>query len=211
MKIIDLSHTLSPDMPVYPGTEQPTFMVGCTLEKDGFLEKKITMYSHTGTHVDAPAHLIKGAKTLDQLGVDHFHGSALLLNFEDEKEPEIELSWLIPYEKQIAAIDFLLIHSGWSRYWGTEQYFSGFKTLTVEAARWLNTFQLKGVGLDTISADVPETEDYPVHKNLLGKNTIIVENLTNLLSLPKCNFDFSCFPLKVENADGSPVRAVAYV
>ena len=198
-------------MPVYPGTEQPIFVTGCSLEEDGFLEKKMTMYSHTGTHVDAPAHLIKDAKTLGQLGINHFHGSALLLNFENANESKIELSWLTAYEKKIAAIDFLLLHSGWSAYWGTEKYFSGFKTLTVEAAEWLNTFQLKGIGLDTISADVPETDNYPIHKILLNKNTVIVENLTNLLSLPHSNFTFSCFPLKVENADGSPVRAVAYV
>lgn len=62
MKIVDLSHTISPDMPAYPGTEQPIFKIGRTIENDGFLEKEITLYSHTGTHIDAPAHLIKGLK-----------------------------------------------------------------------------------------------------------------------------------------------------
>jgi len=211
MRIVDLSHTVSPNMPVYPGTEQPIFKTGCSIEEIGFLEKKITMYSHTGTHVDAPAHLIKDASTLDLLAIEHFHGSALMLNFENDKSKTINVSSLEPYEKEIEKIDFLLIHTGWSKYWGTEKYFSDYTVLSLEAANWLSKFQLKGLGLDTISADISETDDYPIHKILLKKNTIIIENLINLLSLPISIFTFSCFPIKFEDADGSPVRAVAYV
>lgn len=211
MRIVDLSHTVSPDMPVYPGTEQPIFITGCSIEEIGFLEKKITMYSHTGTHVDAPAHLIKDAHTLDLLGIEHFHGSALMLNFENDKSNTINVSSLKPYEKKIEKIDFLLIHTGLSKYWGTEEYFSDYPVLSLEAANWLSEFQLKGLGLDTISADNSETADYPIHKVLLNKDTIIIENLINLLSLPGSTFIFSCFPIKFEDADGSPVRAVAYV
>lgn len=209
MNIVDLSHTLSADMPVYPGTEQPQFVTGCSIEEDGFLEQKITMYSHTGTHVDAPAHLLKDGKTLGQLGINHFCGSALLLNFESSNETTIELLSLLVHEKEIKQVDFLLLYTGWSKYWGTATYFSGYTTLTVEAAQWLSGLQLKGVGLDTISADVSDTEDYPVHKKLLGKDIVIVENLTHLHLLPQTNFTFACFPMKFEHADGSPVRAVA--
>ena len=85
MKIVDLSYTVSPDMPVYPGTEQPVFIDACSIEETGFREKKITMYSHTGTHIDAPSHLIKDANTLDFLGIEHFYGSALMLDFEKDK------------------------------------------------------------------------------------------------------------------------------
>ena len=211
MKIVDLSYTVSPDMPVYPGTEQPVFIDACSIEETGFREKKITMYSHTGTHIDAPAHLIKDANTLDFLGIEHFHGSALMLDFENDKLKTIDVPSLEPSEKEIETVDFLLIHTGWSKYWGTEKYFSDYPALTLEAANWLSKYQLKGIGLDTISADVSETADYPIHKVLLKQNTIIIENLINLPSLPGANFTFSCFPIKFEDADGSPVRAVAYV
>jgi kynurenine formamidase len=196
-------------MPVYPGTEQPIFITGCSIEEIGFLEKKITMYSHTGTHVDAPAHLIKNHNTLDLLPIEHFHGPALMLNFENSESNLIDVIALEPYEKELEKVDFLLIHTGWSKYWGTDKYYSGYTVLTLKAAAWLSKFHLKGVGLDTISVDPSDTHDYPVHKALLKKNTIIIENLINLLSLPSI-FDFSCFPLKLEDADGSPVRAVAY-
>lgn len=208
MNIVDLTHTLSADMPVYPGTEQPKFLTGCSIEEDGFLEQQITMFSHTGTHVDAPAHLLKDAKTLGQLGVEHFCGSALLLNFESSNETTIKLSSLLVHEKEIKRTDFLLLHTGWSKYWGADKYFSGYSTLTVEAAHWLSGLHLKGVGLDTISADISDTEDYPVHKKLLEKDVVIVENLTNLHLLPQTGITFSCFPMKIRHADGSPVRAV---
>jgi kynurenine formamidase len=211
MRIVDLTHIVSPNMPVYPGTEQPIFITGCSIDETGFLEKKITMYSHTGTHVDAPAHLIKNHNTLDVLSIEHFHGSAMMLNFENTKSNTIDVRALEHYEKLIENVDFLLIHTGWSKYWGTDKYFSGYSVLTLEAANWLNNFHLKGLGLDTISADTSGTDDYPVHKALLQKNTIIIENLINLSSLPGSTFDFSCFPIKFEDADGSPVRAVAYV
>lgn len=211
MKIIDLTHTVSPDMPVYPGTEQPVFIAGSSIEEAGFLEKKITLNSHTGTHVDAPAHLLKDADTLDSLAIEHFHGPALLVNIEMLAAKTINVSDLEFYTKELEKVEFLVIHTGWSKYWGTDEYFSNYPVLTVESANWLNNFRLKGLGLDTISADTADARDYPVHKTLLQRNTIIIENLTNLSSLPVSLFTFSCFPIKFENGDGSPVRAVAYI
>lgn len=211
MKLIDLTHVVSSDMPVYPGTEQPVFITGCSVEKDGFLEKIITMYSHTGTHVDAPAHLIENHKTLDLFPIDHFHGPALMLNFESLVSDLIDVTDLEPHSKDIKGVDFLLIHTGWSKYWGSEKYYSGYGVLSLEAAHWLTQFGLKGVGLDTISADPADTNDYRVHKALLQADIIIIENLNNLISLPHSNFYFSCLPIKFKKADGSPVRAVAHV
>ncbi len=210
MKPVDLTHPITPNMPVYPGTEPPVFTSGCSIEEAGFLEKKITLYSHTGTHIDAPAHLIKGHSTLDMLAIDHFYGPALMLNFNHLKAKTIGVKDLEPYRDKIKEVQFLLVHTGWSQYWGTEKYFSDYPVLSVEAANWLTGFGLKGFGLDTISADTVDTRDYPVHKALLQKNTIIIENLINLDHLPN-QFEFACFPFSFEDADGSPVRAVAFI
>jgi kynurenine formamidase len=94
MKVIDLSHPVSPGMPVYPGTEPPVFVTGTSIAQAGFLEKKITLFSHTGTHVDAPAHLIEGAMTLDELPVDQFIGKAIVLGLEGCKGPVIDIKAL---------------------------------------------------------------------------------------------------------------------
>lgn len=211
MKALDLTHPISPNMPVYPGTEPPVITTGCSIDETGFLEKKITMYSHTGTHVDAPAHLLKGHNTLDMLEIGHFYGSAFLLSHNDSTIQSIGVQELLPYQEKIQAVEFLLLHTGWSQYWGSEKYFNNYPVLSLEAAHWLSNFSLKGLGLDTISADTVHSQTYPVHKALLHKNIIIIENLTNLAALPCDQFDFSCFPLRLADADGSPVRAVAFI
>lgn len=210
MKIVDLSHTISPDMPVYPGTEPPTFTIGCTIENDGFLEKKITLYSHTGTHIDAPAHLIKGL-TLDQLQIEQYFGEAILVDFQNIGRNIIQLDDLTPYKKEINSADFLLINTGWNKHWGTEKYYSDYPVLSGDAADWLSKHNLKGFGIDAISADTADSTDFPIHKILFKENIIIIENLVHLENIGTNSFKFSCFPLSIQEADGSPVRAVAYL
>jgi arylformamidase len=104
-----------------------------------------------------------------------------------------------------------LIATGWDKYWGKTEYFQGFPVLDAEAAEWLVSFPLKGIGFDTISADRVDSPDYPVHTILLSNDLIIIENLRNLKMLPARFFTFSGMPLNIEDADGSPVRAVAMV
>jgi len=104
-----------------------------------------------------------------------------------------------------------LLYTGWSRYWGRNRYFSNYPVLSENAAGWLQRFNLKGVGFDTISADSAGSTADPVHKRLLSRNGLIIENLTRLETLPQTGFTFSCLPLFTENADGSPVRAVAMI
>ncbi len=211
MKVIDLTHGISQDMPVYPGTEPPLIITGCSIDDIGFLEKKITFYSHTGTHVDAPAHLLKNGKSLDTLPINHFFGKAVLLNLENMDDQTIDLNKLKPYQDLIRKAEFLLIQTGWSQFWGTETYFFNYPVLSLQVADWLTSFNLKGIGFDVISADKADSKDFQIHKIFLQKDIIIIENLTDLKKLPCHQFLFSCFPLSFEDADGSPVRAVAYI
>lgn len=69
MKIIDLTHTISENMPVYPGTERPKLEVANTYEESGFKETLLTMFSHTGTHMDSPAHLFEKRTTLETIHI----------------------------------------------------------------------------------------------------------------------------------------------
>lgn len=210
MKIIDLSHRIEPGMPVYPGTEGPVFAHPFDLDKDGFQEMKISLMSHTGTHMDAPAHILDGGKTLDRMPISAFYGQAICIDTKPEQK-ELAVEDLAPYEAVIKTTDFVLFRTGWSRLWGTSGYFEGYPVLSPEAARWLSDFGLKGVGFDTISADGSKDTAFLIHKILLGKDRIIIENLANLDLLPRAGFSIACFPLHFSGADGSPVRAVAFV
>jgi kynurenine formamidase len=211
MQIIDLSHAISPDMPVYPGTNPPKFSIPCTIEKDGFTETEISIFTHTGTHVDAPAHILKGAETLDHKAINHFIGKACVLDFQSAHNNTISIENIIPFQSQVEKCDFILFHTGHSQLWGTNDYYKDYPVLSDETALWLVDNNIKGIGADVISADAIGDSDFPIHKILLKNSIIIIENLTNLGKIPEKNFIFSCFPLKIENADGSPVRAVAMV
>ena len=208
MKVYDLSHTIEPGMPVFPGTEPPLFLQGNTIAKDGFAEKKITFFSHTGTHIDAPAHILADQPDLEQLPIDSFFGQALRINLSMIEGNTINISHLDPYLQQVAQVDFVLFAAGWDRYWGSDKYFSGYPVLASDAANLLCQYKLKGIGFDSISADEADSQTLPIHRILLEK-MIIIENLTNLENMPTDHFLFSCLPLKIANGDGSPVRAIA--
>jgi len=196
-------------MPVFPGTEQPIFEKANTLEKDGFQEAKITMYSHTGTHIDAPAHMMSDGPYLDNLDIEHFIGNATILDFSNREIKLIDVDSLKPYAEKIKSVDFIIIKTGWSKYWGNKKYYEGFPSISEDSAKWLSQFNLKGIGIDAISIDDMDSTTFAVHKILMPKNIIIIENLTNLDSISNESFILSILPLKNKDADGSPVRAIS--
>ena len=126
MNVLDLTYVISPDMPVYPGTEGPTLSPANTYEKDGFRETLLSMYSHTGTHMDAPAHLFADRSTLDVLPAAQFVGKATVIHCTGLGEGgKITMEHL---RKNPAAeqADFLLFYTGWGKYWGKPEYFGDY-------------------------------------------------------------------------------------
>lgn len=205
MTIHELTHTIRNDMPVYPGTEQPRLTTACTIEQCGYRETLLHMYSHTGTHMDAPAHMLPHGATLDSYDPEKFAGTAVVIDCRGQGE--ITLPLLRQYD--LAGVDFVLFCTGWDKKWGTEDYFRGFPCLTAEAAAWLAAQPLKGVGEDTISLDPCDSADFPNHMALLGADFVNTENLTGLEPLLGRRFTFVTLPLKFEHADGCSCRAIA--
>lgn len=209
MPIVDLTHTLDRDMPVFPGTPQPSFEPKHTIDANGFSQLEIRTYSHMGTHIDAPFHMLGDGKTLDELPIDQFIGTATILPLHQLKGKEIRIEHLEKYEEQIKMVDFLLFDLGWRSYWGQDSFFHNFPCLTLEAAQWLTKWDLKGIGMDSCSVDPIDAEVFEIHHTILGAEMLIIENLTHLEKVKPEFFQFQCFPLKIKRADGCPVRAVA--
>jgi len=208
MQFFDLTHTINTDMPVYPGTTPPQITEVCRITRDGYREKKFDFYSHTGTHIDAPAHLFEYGQTLDTMPVDQFFGRATVLDVSHHPGRYIELSEL-SLPKDTTEVDFVIFYTGWYHKWGTTPFFTDFPVPSIKTAQYLAKLGIKGVGTDAISIDSAGATDYLIHKILLQNNILILENLTNLAGLVEQIFTLCCWPLKIAEADGAPIRAVA--
>ncbi len=208
--IYDLSHQLNNDSPLFPGDAAPDFKTIASIEQNHYRETRLQFHSHLGTHIDAPAHMLSNGTMLDEMDISAFCGRAILIT-TDEKERIIEKDLVLEFKKELEETDFVLFKTGWSKYWGTQQYFENFPTLSTDALHFLLQFRLKGIGLDTISADPVKSTDYKNHYAIFRKGMIIIENLKFPENMKEKKGEFSCFPIPYEKADGSPVRAVLKV
>jgi arylformamidase len=208
-RIIDLSHTLRTGMTVYPGTEPPVVEEACSVDEDGFSERLLKMYSHTGTHIDVPAHIIKDGKSITDLAPEKFCGRALKIRVS--KENKVTADTIKAEFSENGIPDFVIFQTGWEKFWDSPNYFKDFPLPDFDAFEYLVKCGVKGLGIDAISIDPVGSFDLPNHRTVFSGNMVIIENLTNLDSLPGSRFEFFCFPLKIENGDGSPIRAVAKI
>ena len=190
MKVHDLTHLITEDILVWPGTPQPVLDEGSTMERDGFRETRLEIFSHVGTHMDAPAHMLSGASELDDLPVSAFVGSAWVLD-------------------GFPGADFLLVSTGWERYWNTDKYFGAYPTLSTAAVERAISLGVRGIGLDTMGIDPMDDTQYTNHFIMFRAGLVIVENLCALEPLRGRLVRFAALPLKYRHADGAPVRAIA--
>lgn len=212
MRVIDLSHTINELMPVFPGSENPQLTTVASYEKEGYRETLIRMYSHTGTHIDSPAHIYVNGLTLDSFPLTQFIGQAIVIDCRHLPPEElITMKEINGAGEEIGSADFLLFNTGWDKFWGTKEYFSEYPCIDDDVLGFILSKNFKGIGFDTMGIDPISDISLYRHKKLFKNKQII--NIENLANLDKCGeglFSFSCFPLKLENADGAPTRAVAW-
>ena len=208
MKVLDLTHTVSGRTMVYPGTEPAELTPANTLERDGFRETRLRLYSHTGTHMDAPAHMLPDAPYLDELDAAQFCGKGYVLDCAPLGAGGRVTAEMLRAVPELRTVDFLLLHTGWDAFWGTPDYFGAFPVPTVEAAQALAELGLKGVAVDAMSVDPMDSTEFPVHHVLFEHGILSIENLCNLSEACGQTVWFAALPLKFQQSDGAPVRAI---
>jgi kynurenine formamidase len=211
-RIVDLSHGLDPQTPVYPGDPPVGITVVSSTEQQtggprAMNVGRIDLGLHAGTHLDAPFHFFGEGQTLEQVPLEHCLGPALLINLPhhgagDQITPED----LAGYRDALRETGKVVLNTGWYRRWGEPDYFSAHPVLTGEAAQFLVECGVHLVGVDFPSVDLPP---HDAHIVLLGRGVLIVENLTHLDAIGAERFLLSALPLKITGREGSPVRAVA--
>ncbi|HAV64606.1 MAG TPA: cyclase [Verrucomicrobiales bacterium] len=207
MKLIDLSLTLR------PGMRGVDFETAKTVERDGWNARTLHLYSHAGTHMDAPTHFAAGPGTIDQTPLARCMGPAWVVNLDGITDKAlIGVKDLGAFAERFQAGDSLLLRTGWSRHMDNPQrYRDNFPRISEDLANWCVERQVNVLGVEPPSvADVNDKVDLTrIHKILLGGNITIVEGLTNLDALTQEKVFFVAAPLKIEGGDGCPCRAFA--
>jgi arylformamidase len=211
-RYIDLTHKLHNEITVFPGDKQPDIKELINVNEHGAKVTFIGIGSHMGTHMDAPSHMCEGVKNLDDFDIDFFFGKAYVIDCS--KQETITKKSLLNHTDKIKKADFILFFTGKQNEWGKETYTQNLTVMDKECAKWLNQFDIRGIGTDGISHDRidanPSKEETYVHHIFFSSEKVLIENLNNLDKIVNHIVDFVCLPLYYKNSDGAPVRAVAY-
>ncbi len=205
--IIDLTLTLRPGM---RGVE---FEKLHTVNEHGWNSRMLHLYSHAGTHMDAPLHFAAGDGTIDRIPLEHCFVPAWMIDLTGIKPKGlITVGHLGAVANLVRPDDGLLLKTGWSKYVDQPQYYrDSFPRISQELAQWCVERRVRLLGIEQPSvADVNSLAEVTlIHRILLSHNIVIVEGLTNLMALREERVLFGAVPLKIEGGDGSPCRAFA--
>ncbi|KTD30445.1 MULTISPECIES: cyclase family protein [Legionella] len=220
--VIDLTHTLDEFSPSW---EQrcgfSTSLLEDYNECDGQVSFRVQQFNTPagiGTHVDAPAHCMPHGLTIDQIPLSQLIAPAVVIDVSKKAHESyfVSLRDIEAFEKRHGFISegtFVLINTGWSRFWTQPERYHNhhrFPCVSKEAAAFLTSRNILGLGIDTLSPDRAEG-DYPVHQLLLSAGKLIVENAAHLEQLPVIGSLIMILPMKVKNATEAPIRLLGLI
>ena len=214
MKIIDLTLTVSDKIPTFPGSPQPNFIPWENIKEDGYNLEVLFLSSHTGTHMDAPHHFLEKGAKIHEISLKKLVSEAALIQCRKNNGEAITKTDIQKFEKKHGKIEnfsSVIFHTGWQRNLQKKYYFTKNPGLSVSAAKYLASKKISLVGIDSPSIDVGTDSKFSVHQIFAKKGMLIVENLANLDKIKSSKFHLVVLPLKLKNATGSPVRAIAFV
>jgi arylformamidase len=207
--IYDLSVPISAALPTYPNDPKIKLEDWSSLVKgDGANVSSLCFGAHTGTHVDAPAHFIEGAKKVELLDLEVLIGEARVIEVPED---------VITIDEPFVAANVpegsvrVLFKTRNSTFWiGDKADFrTDFTYVDLQAARRLIDLGVRLVGIDYLSIEKFHSQDHEVHRELLSHEVIILEGL-NLSEVPAGKYELICLPLRLRTplGDGAPARAV---
>ena len=223
--LADLTHSLSPDFPVFPGFQPMRINTLVTVENDGFYATRWDVGEHTGTHLDAPAHFIAGATTADAIGLEQLIAPLAVIDIaaraEEDPDALLMVDDILAWESQhgeLPAGAAVMMYSGWEARLADSAAFVGadeqgvlhFPGFAPEAADFLvSERDIVGIGVDTLSLDHGPSQGFESHLITLGAGKWGLENVANLASIPAAGAHVIVGNLKVAEASGGPVRVMA--
>ena len=206
MKIFDISVPISGTMHVYHG--DPPAKITRALDQEAGHQATVSRLdfgAHTGTHVDAPLHFIRGAATVDALDLNILIGPARVIDLAHVRQfitaADLEGAHLP------AGTERILFKTRNEALWDLPGFQTDFVAFAEDGARWLVAHDVRLVAIDYLSAEAFSSPDFAVHKILLGAGIVIVEGV-DLRRVAPGEYQLICLPIKLQGADGAPARAV---
>jgi kynurenine formamidase len=223
-RVVDLTHRLTRDFPLFPGVVPPKLDVVATVEREGWYEAVLHVDEHTGTHIDAPAHFAADGATVDQIPAERLFAPLAIVRIAHratrDHDALLTIDDVYAWERENGRLPsgaFVAMDSGWDRRAadppsflnrdrsGTMHY-PGFHP---EAAAFLvEERDIVGIGVDTLSLDHGPSADFPTHLVVLPAGKYGVEALANLSDLPLSGAKIVIGALTHAGGSGSPVRAL---
>jgi arylformamidase len=206
MKIFDVTRTIRPGMPIYPGDPECAIRPWLSIAKgDPVNVSAVSVGSHSGTHVDAPRHLRDVGQGVEALPLEALLGPALVADLG--RVPRIDAALL----RKTALLDLggrarLLLRT---RPDSSSAELCDYPSLTEDAAELLVEAEVRLLGIEGFSVDPPAASDLPVHRLLLDAGVVVVEGL-DLAAVPPGEYELACLPLKLQDGDGAPARVLLY-
>lgn len=213
--LVDLSHTINPDIPRFPSLDAPyigALWTHAEAATRGYQNTtceatEVSFPTSTGTYLDAPYHFDPRGADISQLELSQLVLPGVVLDVRQNAAPEVPLPDTLPDRLDIAG-KAVLFATGWSDYWETERYYQ-HPFVSRALAERLRALKPALVGIDTLVIDSPNDPERPTHTILLRSGILIVENLTGLTGLIDQAFTLFAVPVKVAGATSFPIRAFA--
>ncbi|HTI05615.1 MAG TPA: cyclase family protein [Gemmatimonadales bacterium] len=204
VSLIDVTLPLAPGMPVWPDEPEPVLTpLSSIANGDPANVSRLSLGTHTGTHVDAPRHFIEGAKGAESLALSALCGPARVVRIQDRRSIGITELAQLPLD----GVTRLLFQTRNGSLWNEPGFQKDFVYLEPGAAEWLVSRGVRLVGIDYLSIEQFDSQNYPVHHTLLAAGVVILEGL-DLRSVTPGDYDLWCLPLKLVGADGAPARVL---
>ncbi len=226
LRVVDLTQPLHPDIVMWPGAPAPEFEVVGNVVPDGFYNRRVTFMEHSGTHFDAPAHMVEGAALLHQVDPATLIRPAVVLDISaagaTDPDSVLTLDQVAAFEAangRIAAGSVVLLRTGWDAYNADPERYGGasgqlrFPGYGTDATRLLVEERgVVGLGIDTMSIDAGSSADLAVHRTVSHPRGLWhLEGLQNLDALPPVGAWVFVGVLNLVDGSGSPARVLALV
>lgn len=209
MKIWDVTVPIRSDLPLYPGDEAPHVSFSQHYDR-GSVEanSRIYMSVHSGTHVDAPFHMLEDGKKIHELPVDRYSGPCSVVDLTNLRSGNVEAEHLEAKASLAGRHPILLLKTRNSRLLkGSSKFEDSYAGLAISAGEWLLQHGVTVLGVDYLSLEAYGDYSFPVHKRLFANGVVAIEGLA-LGDVQEGEYELLCFPILIVGAEGAPVRAV---